>query len=145
MFNLKIKKMKKFALTFFGLAVAAFAIAQELVVSHSPEYTSPSAGAAIFSWDATSHEFGQIKVQIPVSHEFSFTNNGDIPLVISAVQASCGCTVTSFTKDPIAPGMKGYVTATYNAAKTGQFTKTVTVMANTDENVLLTIKGEVVE
>jgi hypothetical protein len=38
------------------------------------------------------------------------------------------------------------VKATYNAAKAGVFSKTVTISANTSESsVLLTIKGEVVE
>jgi hypothetical protein len=66
--------------------------------------------------------------------------------VITTVQASCGCTVTEYSKDPIAPGEKGFVKATYNAAKTGSFQKTVTVNANTEEGVVqLIIKGEVVE
>ena len=65
---------------------------------------------------------------------------------IESHQASCGCTVTKYSKDPISPGSSGYVTATYNAAKVGVFTKTVTVNANTDGNpVVLTIKGEVIE
>ena len=82
----------------------------------------------------------------PVTHEFRFTNSGDAPLVISSVQASCGCTVTDYSKDPIAPGSEGYVKATYNAAKVGVFSKTVTVNANAAESVVqLTIKGEVVE
>jgi hypothetical protein len=66
-------------------------------------------------------------------------------LLISSVQASCGCTVTSYSKDPIPPGAQGYVTATFNAAKVGQFTKMVTVTANTEQStVQLTIQGEVV-
>jgi pectate lyase len=59
------------------------------------------------------------------------------------VQGSCGCTATDYSKEPIAPGKKGYVTATYNAANMGAFHKTVTVTANTDAPVVLVIKGEV--
>jgi hypothetical protein len=41
---------------------------------------------------------------------------------------------------------QGFVKATYNAASKGQFSKTVTIQANTGEgNILLTIRGEVVE
>lgn len=101
---------------------------------------------AIFNWTMTEYDFGKIKVGVPVTYEFKFTNTGDIPLVISTVQASCGCTVTSYTRDPIAPGAEGFVKATYNAASVGQFTKTVTVNANTEEGIAkLTIKGEVVQ
>jgi hypothetical protein len=82
----------------------------------------------------------------PVTHEFKFTNTGNAPLVISSVQASCGCTVTEYSKEPIPVGGQGYVKATYNAAKLGVFTKSVTVNANAEESVVqLTIKGEVVE
>ena len=89
---------------------------------------------------------GRSKQNVPVTHTFKFTNNGDDPLIISSVQASCGCTVTDYSKDPVMPGGEGYVKATYNAANVGVFNKTVTVNANTDgQPVLLTIKGTVVQ
>ncbi len=101
--------------------------------------------SAIFDWDKLTHDFGQIDKDVPVTKEFSFTNTGDAPLVISKVKGSCGCTVTAYTEEPIPPGQKGYVKATYNAAKVGAFHKTVTVTANTeDAQVILSIKGEVV-
>jgi hypothetical protein len=137
--------MKKIALTLFSVMLAACAFAQ-IVAMKSATPTLPTADNAVFKWTIKEFDFGKINVGIPVNHEFTFTNMGDIPLVISSVQASCGCTVTSYSKDPIQPGGEGFVKATYNAAKVGQFTKTVTVNANTDEGaVLLTIKGEVVE
>jgi len=102
--------------------------------------------SAAFTWNVTTHDFGKIKINKPVTHEFRFVNSGDAPLVISSVQASCGCTVTDYTKDPILPGAEGYVTATYNAARIGVFTKSVTVNANANDNaVQLVIMGEVVE
>jgi Protein of unknown function (DUF1573) len=101
--------------------------------------------SAIFNWNETVFDFGSIKQGAPVDHEFEFTNLGSEPLIISNVQVSCGCTVADFTKDPIAPGAKGYVKASYNAAKAGAFTKTVTVQANTDTYPVLTLKGTVIE
>lgn len=101
---------------------------------------------ASFKWSVTVFDFGKVKVNKPVSHKFTFTNNGDSPLVISSVQASCGCTVADYSKDPIEPGQQGFVNATYNAAHVGVFSKTVTVNANIpDGAVVLTIKGEVTE
>jgi hypothetical protein len=145
MFHFNLKTMKKIALTFGGLAVVLFSIAQELAYNDRDENRLDAANAA-FGWTETTYEFGQIKVGVPVSYEFTFTNTGEAPLVIASVQASCGCTVTSYSKDPIEPGNKGFVKATYNAAKLGQFSKTVTVNANTDESLVqLTIRGEVVE
>jgi hypothetical protein len=101
---------------------------------------------ARFNWVHTLFDFGDIKQNVPVHHTFRFTNNGDAPLIITSVQASCGCTVTEYSKDPVPPGAEGFVKATYNAANPGVFNKTVTVNANTQgEAVLLTIKGNVVQ
>jgi hypothetical protein len=136
--------MKKIAFTLFALLAVAFTYGQELAMNSKPE-NKLNPENALFAWTTTTFDFGQIKVGVPVSYEFEFTNSGEIPLVISTVQASCGCTVTSYTKEPIEPGGKGFVKATYNAASTGQFTKTVTVNANTEDGIAtLTIKGEVV-
>lgn len=136
--------MKKIALSLFTLAIVSYSFAQLAMNSKTPAFAK--AESAAFKWTAVEHDFGKIKQGIPVVHEFTFINKGQAPLVISTVQASCGCTVTSYTKDPIAPGGEGFVKATYNAASLGQFTKTVTVNANTEDGVAkLTIKGEVVQ
>ncbi|HZX73853.1 MAG TPA: DUF1573 domain-containing protein [Cyclobacteriaceae bacterium] len=67
-----------------------------------------------------------------------------MPLIITNVQASCGCTTPSWTKDPVMPGGSGFIKATFNAASPGVFGKTVTVTANVDPGfVQLSIKGEV--
>lgn len=101
---------------------------------------------AAFSWNVTTHDFGKIKVNVPVTHQFNFTNTGASPLIISSVQASCGCTVTEYTTDAVEPGDTGFVKATFNAAHVGVFTKSVTVNANTEHaQVQLMIKGEVIE
>lgn len=128
--------MKKIALI-LSLIVVAPLVALTTV---PPSYEAPA-----FSWDATTFDFGKIKQNTPVSHVFKFTNSGSSPLVISTVQASCGCTVTDYSREPIGPGAEGYVKATYDAAKPGAFSKTVVVNANAEEGyVKLTIRGEVV-
>jgi hypothetical protein len=135
--------MKKTIILVMAFAIAIVAVGQELSTSIKK---SEFSRAAVFAWTETVYDFGQIQKDAPVTHEFTFTNSGEEPLIISSVQASCGCTVTEYTKDPIPAGREGFVKATYNAAKAGVFTKTVTIKANTnDETVLLTIKGEVVE
>jgi hypothetical protein len=137
--------MKKIALSLVTLTLVVSAFAQQLASNARP-VTTFSTDAAVFNWNVTSFDFGKIAKDRPVTQEFSFTNDGNVPLVITSVQASCGCTVAEYSKDPIAPGEKGFVKATYNAAKVGTFNKTVTVNANTEEGVVqLTIKGEVVE
>ena len=138
--------MKKVILSLFLSAFALVAVAQQPLASTAQPSSEFIKDDGSFNWAETSFDFGKIKVNKPVTHEFSFINAGDAPLVITSVQASCGCTVAKYSKDAIAPGASGYVTATYNAARVGVFTKTVTVNANTGSGaVVLTIKGEVVE
>jgi hypothetical protein len=143
--NLNFKTMKKITLSLFALTLVVSAFAQQLAMNTKP-VASFTTDAAIFNWTVTSFDFGKIQKDRPVTQEFSFINGGNVPLVITSVQASCGCTVAEYSKNSIAPGEKGFVKATYNAAKVGSFHKTVSVNANTEEGIVqLIIKGEVVE
>jgi hypothetical protein len=88
---------------------------------------------------------GQIPQNTPKPIIFEFKNTGKTAVIVTNVQGSCGCTATDYTKTPIAPGKSGTVTATYNAANPGGFTKTVSVTTNAETTVkVLTIKGTVV-
>jgi hypothetical protein len=99
---------------------------------------------AVFEWASTNFDFGKIKQGVPVTHEFKFTNKGKAPLIITNVQASCGCTSPGWTREAVPPGGEGYVKATFNAANAGVFNKTVTVTANIESGfVTLSFKGEV--
>jgi hypothetical protein len=102
---------------------------------------------ANISFDMEVHDFGEIKeADGPVSVNFDFTNTGSVPLMIKQVHASCGCTSPSWSKEPILPGKKGFVSATYNPMnRPGPFSKTITVVSNASTpNEVLTIKGEVI-
>lgn len=135
--------MKK-GLLFLGIVICFAAVFTQICAASVQPIVNFSDAA--FSWEKTEHDFGIIKKDVPVSHKFTFINNGNAPLVITSVEASCGCTVTDYSMDPIAPGGTGYVKATYNAAKAGVFSKTVSVNANAaDGAVRLGIKGIVQE
>lgn len=89
------------------------------------------------------HDFGTIQEGPAADHEFEFTNTGKEPIIISNVSASCGCTTPSYSKDPVLPGKKGMIKATYNTqGRVAPFTKTITITTNIGMKVL-TIKGEV--
>ncbi len=137
--------MKK--LLFIAMCIASSTIlAAQGIQSTKGAPLQAAAHGAYFTWALTTFDFGKIEVGVPVSHTFTFLNTGDSPLVISSVEASCGCTVTAYSQEPIPAGETGFVKATYNAATAGIFAKTVTVNANTPESLVkLTIKGEVVE
>ncbi len=131
----------KLSFLMFLLLVAVSLQAQQLAVINNTEKPA----AAVLQWEATEHSFGEIKQGAPVSASFSFTNTSNVPLRIKEVKGSCGCTVTTYTKEAIAPGARGQVTATYNAAHPGAFRKTVSVTVNTQaEAMVLTLLGTVI-
>lgn len=103
-----------------------------------------SADAPEFKFVEETHDFGKIPQGKPVSVELFFTNTGKLPLIISAVEPTCGCTVAKFTQTPVKKGEKGSITLTYNAAAPGSFNKGITVKSNSKSPVkVIFIKGEV--
>lgn len=91
-------------------------------------------------------DFGEIKKGSDGTRVFEFKNVGDSPLVIENVYSSCGCTVPSWTKTPIAPGGTGEITVKYNTDIVGPIRRTISVYSNADEPTkALKIKGKVIE
>lgn len=90
-------------------------------------------------------DYGTIPHNADGKREFVFTNNGNKPLIITNAQGSCGCTVPTFPKEPIAPGAKAVIGVKYATDRVGAFTKTVTLTSNAvgQETKTLTIKGTV--
>jgi len=130
--------MKKlFLLLVLPLFAAVMTNAQP---TNSASPANPNAPVA--KWDKMVNDFGEIAFNVPKTAEFKLTNAGKEPLIISSAKASCGCTNLKFSQEPILPGKSTTVSATYNAATQGMFTKTVTVITNADPNpIVLQIKG----
>ena len=76
---------------------------------------------------------------------FEFKNTGKAPLVISGAASSCGCTVPSYPKDPIAPGATGKIEVKYDTQRVGAIAKTILVTSNATDtpSIALRIKGKV--
>jgi hypothetical protein len=109
----------------------------------TPDQPNPNAGE--FKFVEESHDFGEIPQGTPVTTQFSFTNTGKEPLIIKNCQASCGCTVPSWPKEPILPGKESTIQVTYNAAHAGQFTKSITITSNAKSPTkVIYIKGHVI-
>lgn len=104
---------------------------------------------AEIKFDKVSHNFGTFSENDPVREcTFTFTNVGKAPLVINQAVASCGCTIPSYTKQPVAPGQKGEIKVTYNGKGKfpGHFKKTITVRTNgVPEMTRLVIEGDMTE
>ncbi|HMO32594.1 MAG TPA: DUF1573 domain-containing protein [Lacibacter sp.] len=88
--------------------------------------------------------FGKIKLGNPVTASFTLTNVSGEDLMIENVTPGCGCTKSDFTKDFIKPGKTGTISATYNAATPGNFSKDIYVkFAGVDEQKVIRIIGVV--
>jgi hypothetical protein len=90
-----------------------------------------------------SHNFGNIPQGRPAVYTFEIANNGPVPLKLDNVQASCGCTTPEWSRDAIPAGATAKIKVGYNAYADGPFTKTVTIVYNTNQTKTLTISGEV--
>ncbi len=101
--------------------------------------------AAAFKFDKESYDFGQITEGEKVNYEFTFTNIGTSPLIITDATATCGCTVPSYPKEPVAPNGKGTISVTFDSkGKGGMQNKMVTLTANTNpQTTQLRLIGDV--
>ncbi|NDE09064.1 MAG: DUF1573 domain-containing protein [Chitinophagia bacterium] len=87
---------------------------------------------------------GNIKQGVPTKGIFTLTNISGQPLIIEQANPTCGCTISDYTKAPIAAGKNGVINATYNAANPGHFDKHLTVkFAGIDEVKSITLTGDV--
>lgn len=110
------------------------------------EQTIPDSEKAVLAFQDTVFRFGTIREGDEVSHEFPFTNTGKSDLLISNASASCGCTVPEWPKEPIAPGEKGVIKATFNSeGKQGKQSKKVVITANTNPQLTeIWLEGDVI-
>ncbi|MEO1260734.1 MAG: DUF1573 domain-containing protein [Bacteroidota bacterium] len=131
--------MKKSILFFSFCLVVAFSLNAQSIPA------PPTGPTTTVTFDEPVFEFGQITQGEKVQHIYRFTNTGTQPLVISNAKGSCGCTVPSWPKSPVAPGETAAIVAEFNSkGKMGKQTKTITITANTDPpQTMLKIKGEI--
>ena len=124
----------------FIFVLAGFLFTNNLMAQEESETIKPMA-----EFNVTTYEFGKIQQGIPAKATFIVKNTSMVPLVITNVKPTCGCTVADYPKEPIRPGETGEIVATYNAKTPGNFTKTVKVFTNTAEGLInLYMKGEVI-
>lgn len=102
----------------------------------------------VVSVDKTIHDFGDIFIDDgAVTCDYTFKNIGSKPMLILSAVSSCGCTDAEWTREPIAPGKTGKVTATFkNEDGPYPFDKTITVyVSEMKKPVVLHLRGSVHE
>ena len=135
---------KSIALASLALVMAFTVSAQE---KKAPATQAPAdmKNAPEMTLEVEEYNFGTIKQGESVTREFTFTNTGKEPLIITNAQGSCGCTVPQYPKEPIAPKGKGVIKVTFNSAgKSGMQDKTITLTSNAKNSPkILHMKGTV--
>ena len=127
--------MKKVLFT-LGLIAASFGLYAQDAIKGGPQ----------MKLETPVIDYGTIEHKADGQREFVFTNTGDAPLIISQARGSCGCTVPTYSNEPIAPGATGKIGVKYDTNRIGKFTKTITLTTNTvQKNKILTIKGEILK
>ena len=137
--------------TFIAFLTACENADKKAAVATTPatieQTTAPATSVDVTTvqWLDSTQNFGKVTDGEKVVITFHFKNTGSKPLVISNVQASCGCTVPSKPEEPIAPGAEGKITAEFNSeGRVGKASKNITVTANTKEGItVLMFEGEV--
>jgi hypothetical protein len=126
--------MKKLILSVAALSFASLLFAQP----------AAKTAADVAKFATESIDLGKVKQNVPATATFTVTNIGKEPLIIEQANPTCGCTISNYTKEPIAPGKTGVINATYNAAGVSHFDKHLTVkFAGVDEVKSITISGDV--
>jgi hypothetical protein len=108
--------------------------------------SKPAIGPEI-EFEKVVHDYGEIPFNGNGECEFRFTNTGNEPLLIQKPKSSCGCTIPSWPNEPILPGESDVIKVTYRTNRAGNINKTVTVTSNAlkNSNVVLRIKGRVLD
>ncbi|WP_295914542.1 DUF1573 domain-containing protein [uncultured Alistipes sp.] len=99
--------------------------------------------------EVASHDFGDVpRKGGDLEREFTFTNDGTVPLVVTRVITSCSCLKASYSKRPVPPGEQGVIRITYEPHKSepGVFNKVIQVYSNSvDGRDVITVQGNSID
>lgn len=105
------------------------------VVSTSTQSVEPTARGADITLEWDERDFGTIWDFETLTTTFPFTNTGTMPLVLTRLQAGCGCTTPVADKTVLQPGESGTITVTFNpSGKSKKQDKKVTIFSNSVRN-----------
>lgn len=139
----KLNIMKKALLSLLLLSVAVVGFNTHSAAQE--EATQEVLNGPVISVDKNEHDYGTIENGANGVCVFTVTNTGNAPLIISNAKGSCGCTVPTWPKEPIAPGATAEINVKYDTKRTGPINKSVTITSNAsnEPRKVVRIKGEV--
>lgn len=97
-----------------------------------------STDGPVITFEKEKHDFGSITEGEKVEYAFKFKNTGNKDLILESVKAGCGCTIPSYTKEPIKAGETGEINVLFDSqGKPGLNEKSVTVTSNAVPNTVI--------
>ncbi len=95
--------------------------------------------------DADTFDFGKINHREPVRHTFYLSNEGNAPMYIDSIVASCGCTEPKISKSIIPAGEKVELEVGFNpfGKKPGVDVETATIYIRGRKPIVVAIRAEV--
>ena len=138
--------MKKIILlcSFAVLGIITSGTAQNDTKVIASEISETENGAKI-EFESEKIDYGIIDHNADGYREFIFTNTGNSPLVITNAKGSCGCTVPTWPREPIAAGESSKIKVKYATNRVGAFSKSITLTSNAINapKKVIKIKGKV--
>ncbi|NME69385.1 DUF1573 domain-containing protein [Flammeovirga aprica] len=124
-------------------ATVATQPAAKVEVAKTPQ--APKGPLAKFEFTEKEYDFGEITEGDKVTHVFNYKNTGEVPLTITNVRTTCGCTAPNWDRTPLAPGESAELTVSFNSQnKKGTQVKRITISANVEDGMdVVTIKAKV--
>ena len=136
--------MKKYILALVAVATLGLQSCKDNEAPKIDEANLTAAAAAkessdvfpVMTFEEESYDFGTVDEGTIVEHEFTFKNTGKAPLIVVDAKSTCGCTVPTWSKKPIAPGESGTMLVKFNTnGKPDAQTKPITITANTESGM----------
>jgi len=122
--------MKKLFVLFFAVAVTIY-MSCGGGTSDAPKGDGTPAK---IEFSEEEYDFKTINEGEVVAHTYKFKNVGGTDLIISSINASCGCTAAKWDNKPVAPGAESQVEVEFDSkGRQGSQYKTVTITANTEQ------------
>ena len=92
--------------------------------------------APVITFESDEVDYGTIDRNSEPQRVIKFKNTGKTPLIISNATATCGCTVPSWPKEPVAPGKSAEIRVSFNSAgKMGKQNSIVRIYSNASEPI----------
>ena len=145
-FIIKPIEMKRILLLICASMMAYGIYAQEAEpkkVSETDSKEEPALGPKM-SLESNTVDYGEIEQGSDPLRVVQFTNTGTEPLIIMNAKGSCGCTVPTYPREPIAPGETSEIQIRYDTKRLGMISKTVKVTTNDAKGeYVIRVKGKI--